>query len=116
MPADEPTSRLKLARDAYAAYESGDRNVIEQLLSDDLTFYSPADPGIDRERYFERCWPNAQRAAEFELIRLIEAGDEVVVTYESTTADGSCFRNTKVLTFDGEKICQVEVYFGWNIV
>jgi ketosteroid isomerase-like protein len=115
MPSNPPADRLKLARDAYGAYESGDRRVIEALLSDDLTFYSPADPGIDRARYFERCWPNAQRTAEFELIRLIEAGDEVVVTYESTTVDGSRFRNTEVLTFDGGKICKVEVYFGWTI-
>jgi hypothetical protein len=29
--------RLKLARDAYGAYESGDRRVIEELLSGDFT-------------------------------------------------------------------------------
>ena len=40
MPASD---RLKLARDAYGAYESGDRRVIEQLLTDDFRFYSPAD-------------------------------------------------------------------------
>jgi ketosteroid isomerase-like protein len=40
--------RLQLARDAYGAYESGDRSVIEKLLAEDLTFYSPPDPGIDR--------------------------------------------------------------------
>jgi hypothetical protein len=38
-----------------------------------------------------------------------------VVTYESTRTDGSRFRNTEVLTFAGEKITQVEVYFGWNL-
>ena len=54
MPADD---RLKLARDAYGAYESGDRSVVEELLTDDFTFYSPADVGIDRAKYFERCWP-----------------------------------------------------------
>jgi hypothetical protein len=48
-------------------------------------------------------------------VRLVEAGDEVVVTYESTKTDGSRFRNTEVLTFAGEKICKVEVYFGWNL-
>ena len=50
-----------------------------------------------------------------EFTRLIEHGDEVVVTYESTKTDGSRFRNTEVLTFDGEKISKAEVYFGWNI-
>lgn len=104
--------RVKLARDVYEAYESGDRRVVEELLSDDFTFYSPADVGIDRARYFERCWPNSELIEDFELTRLVEAGDEVVVTYESTKTDGNRFRNTEVLTFDGEKICKAEVYFG----
>jgi ketosteroid isomerase-like protein len=107
--------RLQLARDAYGAYESGDRGVLEELLTDDFTFYSPADVGIDRARYFERCWPNAESIEAFEFKRLIEAGDEVVVTYESTKTDGRRFRNTEVLTFIGDKIRKTEVYFGWDL-
>ena len=107
--------RLQLARDCYGAYESGDRGVVEELLADDFTFYSPADVGIDRARYFERCWPNAQLIESFEFKRLIEAGDEVVVTYESMRPDGSRFRNTEVLTFVGDKISRAEVYFGWDL-
>lgn len=107
--------RLGLVRDLYAAYESGDRSVVEQLLSEDFTFYSPADVGIDRVRYFERCWPNSALIARFEFKRLIESGDEVVVTYESTKTDGNRFRNTEVLTFDGDRLAKAEVYFGWNL-
>ena len=107
--------RLKLARDAYGAYESGDRRVIEELLTDDFTFYSPADLGIDRPTYFERCWPNSDLIEAFEFKRLIESGDEVVVTYESRKTDGRRFRNTEVLTFEGDKICRTEVYFGWDL-
>jgi ketosteroid isomerase-like protein len=106
---------VKLVRAAYGAYESGDRSVIEALLSDDLTFYSPADIGIDRARYFERCWPNAALITAFEYKRIIESGNEVVVTYESTKTDGRRFRNTEVFTFKGDKISQVEVYFGWDL-
>jgi ketosteroid isomerase-like protein len=106
---------LQLAREAYGAYESGDRQVIDDLLTEDFTFSSPADVGIDRTRYFERCWPNAATIAAFEFKRLIDAGDEVVVTYEATRADGSRFRNTEVLTFVGEKISRTEVYFGWDL-
>jgi ketosteroid isomerase-like protein len=107
--------RLQLARDAYGAYESGDRSIIERLLTEDFTFYSPADVGIDRTRYFERCWPNAELITAFEFKRLIEAGDEVIVTYESTKTDGNRFRNTEVLTFEDDKICRTEVYFGWDV-
>jgi ketosteroid isomerase-like protein len=108
-------NRLTLARDAYGAYESGDRRVIEELLTDDFTFYSPPDPGIDRAAYFERCWPNSARIASFEFKRLLDAGDEVVVTYEATKPDGKRFRNTEVLTFRGDRICKTEVYFGWDL-
>ena len=107
--------RLELARACYRAYESGDRSVVEELLTDDFTFYSPADVGIDRPEYFERCWPNSELIEAFEFKRLIEAGDEVVVTYESTKTDGKRFRNTEVLTFKGEKIRRAEVYFGWDL-
>jgi ketosteroid isomerase-like protein len=107
--------RLELARNSYEAYESGDRRVIEELLSDDFTFSSPADVGIDRATYFERCWPNAERIDAFEFKRLVESGDEVILTYEARKTDGSRFRNTEVLTFDGDKICKAEVYFGWNL-
>jgi ketosteroid isomerase-like protein len=107
--------RLQTVRDAYGAYESGDRSVIEECLTDDFTFYSPADVGIDRATYFERCWPNSELIQSFDFKRLIEAGDEVVVTYESTKTDGKRLRNTEVLTFEGSKIRTVEVYFGWDL-
>jgi ketosteroid isomerase-like protein len=107
--------RVQLARDCYGAYESGSRRVVEQLLADDFTFYSPADVGIDRARYFERCWPNSERLESFAFTRLIEAGDEVIVTYEASTTDGKRFRNTEVLAFTGDKICRAEVYFGWDL-
>jgi ketosteroid isomerase-like protein len=107
--------RLEAVRDIYRAFESGDRDVVEAILSDDFTFYSPADVGIDRARYFERCWPNSELIEDFAFVRLLESDNEVAVTYESTRTDGSRFRNTEVLTFDGEKICKAEVYFGWNL-
>jgi ketosteroid isomerase-like protein len=112
MPA---SGRLQAARDAYGAYESGDRGVLERLLSDDFTFYSPYDAGIDRDRYFERCWPNADQIASFEFKRLVEVGNEVLVTYESTKTDGKRFRNSEILSFSGNRISRVEVYFGWDV-
>jgi ketosteroid isomerase-like protein len=105
----------QLAREMYRAWADNDRDRVEQLLTDDFTFSSPADVGIDRAGYFERCWPNAGTIGGFEFVRLIETGDEVIVTYEATRADGSRFRNTEVLGFDGDRISRAEVYFGWNL-
>ena len=53
--------------------------------------------------------------AAFEFKRIIDRGEELVVTYEATKTDGKRFRNTEILTFEGEKIVRAEVYFGWNL-
>ncbi len=107
--------RLRIARETYRAYEFNDREMVEKHLAEDFRFYSPADVGIDLSTYWTRCWPNAEMIAAFVFKRIIECGEEVVVTYEATKADGKRFRNTEILTFAGEKIVRAEVYFGWNL-
>jgi ketosteroid isomerase-like protein len=107
--------RERAVRDAYRAYETGDRALLERVLAADFVFHSPADPTLYRDSYFERCWPNAQRIARFEFTRFVDAGESVVVTYECTRVDGSRFRNTEVLTLRGDQIVEVEVYFGWEL-
>jgi ketosteroid isomerase-like protein len=108
--------RTQLARSCYEAYETGDRQALEALLADDFVFWSPQDDGIDRVTYFERCWPGNETLVAFELKRLQElAGDEVLVTHEAERSDGSRFRNTELLTFAGDQLKLVEVYFGWNL-
>jgi ketosteroid isomerase-like protein len=77
------SNRLQVVRDSYRAYETNDRELIERVLAEDLVFSAPPDVGIDRATYFERCWPNAGNIAAFEFERLVEVGDEVLVTYES---------------------------------
>ena len=108
-------TRSDIARSLYAAYETGDPSALHMHLAPDLEFFSPADPGIDRAQYFARCWPNAQRTQSFTVTRLIEHADEVLVTYEATTVQGTRFRNTEVLTFRGDEVIRIEVYFGWNL-
>ena len=112
MPTDD---RAQLVRDVYLAFAAGDRNVVERAFADDFTFSSPLDVGLDRAGYFERCWPGAGRGQKFEFVRLVESGDEVIVTYELTHPDGKRGRNTEIVTFDGAQIRAVEVYFGWNL-
>jgi ketosteroid isomerase-like protein len=109
------TDRTRLARACYEAYENGDRQALERLIADDFAFWSPQDTGIDRAAYFERCWPNNETLATFDFKRLHEVGDEVFVTYEAERPDGSRFRNTEILSFTGDQVNLVEVYFGWNL-
>ena len=107
--------RRQLARGLYEACAAADRDAIENLLAEDFEFHAPPDPHLDRAGYFERCWPHAGKGQSFEFARLIEAGDEVVVTYEGRRADGTRFRNTEVLTFAGDRVRRAEVYFGWDV-
>jgi ketosteroid isomerase-like protein len=107
--------RLQTARDMYTAFGTGDRDLVEATITDDFTFSAPPDVGLDRAAYFERCWPHSGSGTTFDFVRLFEHDDEVVVTYEATRKDGSRFRNTEVLTFDRDRICEAEVYFGWDL-
>ena len=109
------TDLRPLARAAYDAFATGDRAALEALLADDLRFSSGPDPLLDRDGFFERCWPGHEHIASFTLHRLVQSGDEVIVTYELTKEDGHRFRNTEVLTFRGDKLAKAEVYFGWDL-
>lgn len=107
--------RAQTVRDVYRAFANGDRSLIEKTFSDDFTFSSPLDVGLDRKGYFDRCWPGAGQGGDFSFIRVVESGDEVIVTYEFTNSStGRRGRNTEVFNFGGDKIRRVEVYFGWE--
>jgi len=109
------SDRVNTARELYLAFAAGDRDVVEGILADEFTFSSPVDVGLDRAGYFERCWPGAGQAQQFQFVRLVETGDEVIVTYEMTHQDGGRGRNTEILSFDGDRITGAEVYLGWNL-
>jgi ketosteroid isomerase-like protein len=109
------SARQATARALYEAFASGDRAAVDAILAGDFTFSSPPDPLLVRAGYFERCWPNSANLAAFDFTRLIESGDEIVVTYEATRNDGTRFRNTEVLTFAGDQLGRAEVYFGWEL-
>src|SRR3954470_2275578 len=96
------TDRAELARQSYLAFAAGDRAFFETRLGDDLAFSSPPDPHLDRDGWFARCWQAAGSGQQFEFVRVIDAGDEVIVTYEIHRPDGGGGRNTEVLTFDGD--------------
>ena len=49
--------RKDLVRQQLSRYETGDRQMLEEILADDFRFWSPPDPGIDRATYWERCGP-----------------------------------------------------------
>jgi ketosteroid isomerase-like protein len=105
-------SKSDIIRSCFAAFRSKDRKLLEDLLTDDFRFTSPYDDAIDKAAYFERCLPNSDRIQAHNLERIFEQGSEAFVTYKCTTTDGTEFRNTEFFAFDGDRIRQVNVYFG----
>lgn len=109
------TDATAIVRASYEAYVRKDREAIEALIDEDFHFSSPLDNRIDRATYFARCWPNSEGISGFQFIHLVQQGHIVFVTYEGMRQGGGRFRNTEVVTVRGERIVEVEVYFGWSI-
>jgi ketosteroid isomerase-like protein len=101
-----------LVRKCFSAYELKDRQMIEDLLSDDFTFTSPLDDRIDRAEYFKRCWPNSENIQNFQIEKLFENDNEAFVRYECEMKAGKKFRNTEWFRFEGGKLKEVQVFFG----
>ena len=110
-----PDDASDIARACYQAYVDKDRAAIEALLDEDFHFTSPLDNRLDRDAYFERCWPNSDRIRACAFKHLLPIGETVFVTYEGEAVDGKSFRNTEILTIRNGKIVEVEVYFGWSL-
>ena len=101
-----------LVRASYEAFCAGDRPAQERFLSKDFTFTSPYDDAIERAAYFERCWPNHDKVADFQIERVVVDGDSAFVTYLFVNKDGLSFRNTEYLAVQDHQIVSVDVYFG----
>lgn len=109
------SNRIELAKKYYKAFSEADRDFVEKLLASDFTLSVPPDHFLNRDGFFDLAWPGAAGHVKHDFVRLIEQGDEVVVTYEETMPDGTKIRNTEVLTFTDDKLRMSEVYFGWKI-
>lgn len=106
------TKLTTVVRAYFGAYESENREVAETLLAEGFTFTSPNDDGIDKATYFERCWPNRDASREQQIENIVVSGQQAFVTYLCATEGGKSFRNTEFLTFSGDRIASVNVYFG----
>lgn len=106
------SGRTDLIRGYFAAFQSGNRKVIEDVLGEDFTFTSPYDDAIDRAAYFERCWPNHTMFRQMEVEKISEDGNDAFVLYRCETIDGKTFRNIELHRFRSGKLTSVEVFFG----
>ncbi len=109
------TGQTDAVRRYFKAYEDKDRAAIEPLLAAGFTFSSPQDDRIGRGEYFKDCWLNAAQIRSFDLERLVENDDEVVVRYVLEMQDGRRMRNVEVFRFESGQVVEVDVYFGRNV-
>ena len=109
------SNRTGLVKRFYEAFSKVDRDdFVENLLASNFTFSAPPDPFLDRDGFFKKCWPQGSNLKDIEYVRVIEHDDEVVVTHEYAKPDGAKGRNTDIVTFAGDKVIRLEVYFGWD--
>lgn len=106
------TPAENIIRSYFAAYERKDRDAIEALLTDDFTFSSPLDDNINREIYFEHCWPNSAHIDTIRIEHLLTGDDVAFVEYELQSTDKPPFRNAELFAFRHNQITHVDVYFG----
>lgn len=109
------TVRCDTVRRLFAAYVAQRPELVDPMLALDFTFSSPRDDHIDRKRYFEHCWPKEKVFREIHIEHLVADGDEVIVSYRAEKMDGGSFRNVELIRFAGDRIAEVNVYFGRNI-
>ena len=114
-PDESAADNIATVRALFDAVEARDRDIAEWVIADDFRFFSPLDNGLDRDKWFEICWPQSGRFQDFKLTDAVADGERVYVTYEAVTHDGGRFRNAEVHTVRNGRISAVEVYFGWNV-
>lgn len=101
-----------MVRACYGAWETGDRDALAELLSDDFTFTSPNDDHLTLAQYWDVCWPHRDRIKGYTILTLLTGENEATVRYDCDLTNGSRFRNMEHFRFAGDKIVAVEVYFG----
>ena len=110
------SNRPELVKQFFAAFSRVDHNdFVENLLASNFTFSAPPDPLLDRSQFFEVCWPAGYNLKNINYTRVLEHGNEVIISHEYMRPDGIKGCNTDIITFVGNKIIRLEVYFGWDI-
>lgn len=101
---------------AFRHYRSQDREAAFALYADDFTFTSPRDDHIDKEAFFEQCFPTADRFTEQRLLHVTPADEELVlVHYEYELTSGGRYRNVEAMTVRDGLIREVQVFFGGRV-
>ena len=105
-------SIAQVIRKYFAAFLAGDRQTLEEGLSEDFTFTSPRDDHINKATFFERCLPGSEHFLSHRIEKLFVQGNEAFVLYQAELKNGTRFRNAEFYRLEGNKIKEVQVFFG----
>jgi ketosteroid isomerase-like protein len=110
-------SNVEIVRAVFDAYLRQDRDAEDQLLAEEFVFTSPQDDHIDKDAFFERCFPTADRFTTQEMIYVVPAaGDNVFAMYEYELKDtGERHRNVELLTVRDGRVTETQVFFGGRV-
>lgn len=108
---------VQTVRELYRCYREQDRAGAERILAPGFRFTSPQDDHIDRDAYFERCFPTVHRFHHYTLLYAVDVDDHHVVSvYEYVLADGGgTFRNAELHTVRDRLVHEVQVFFGGEV-
>jgi|SRR4051794_25244664 len=106
----------EIVRANFDAYVRQDRATCEALLGEGMTFTSPQDDHISKDAFLERCFPTADRVSRQELIHVVAADEhDVFIMYEYDLKSGGTHRNTELITVVGDRIVEIQVFFGGSV-
>lgn len=105
-------SPTELVKSLFRAFQNQERGILEKLLSSNFIFSSPHDKKLNKEEYFEICYPFSKKVKNFEFQTIVEKGNEVFVIYKCSAKDQVDFINTEYFTIENGKIKNVKVFFG----
>jgi ketosteroid isomerase-like protein len=104
-------SNERLIRNYFTAWQNRDWDFVESKLADGFTFTSPYDDHIGKDEYKEKCWDAVKDIEDFEIVTLIEEGDEAFIRYQNRI-NGERVQNTEHFAFEDGRIKAVTVFFG----
>lgn len=101
----------RLIRNYFGAWQNRDWDFVESELADGFTFTSQYDDHIGKAEYKEKCWNAVREIEDFEVVTMIEQGDEAFLWYKSRV-NGERVQNTEHFAFEDGKIKSITVFFG----
>lgn len=109
-------TKTSIVQQYFQAWERNDRQLLERLLADDFTFTSPYDDAIDKADYWENCWSGCRCIQHYQIEDITELDHAAYVRYVCHLVGGRGFKNAEYFRFEGEKVAEIEVFFGRTVV